>query len=501
MDLRGRIYSYVHYLNYQGTDIARSLFEFVEGCILNNNNINVVYHYFANTAGKKRLTINNKIQWSKKFIDNLVNENMILVKSVLKDESDYNLPVQVTDIVKTCDEPAQLMSVYFSLINYLRDPSSSYHTPVLFDATCSGMQHLSALFSDIKLGELSNVIGNDEEIPQDVYTDISVSVKESIQKIEDESLRNIFNKIKITRRLMKRPVMTIPYNVYLNSMQEQMVQDGFFIKKFESLTVNKGYSYTVNPDIVENNELLILSSINMGKLSVILYYSVFNRLPSLQVFKKYLDDLINVLLKLNKPVVWTTPSGMTISLSNRKFKKYESKSLFIKKRSVTISLPTTSLDTRQIKISFMPNFIHSMDASNIHLLIKRLIEISDNTINLYTIHDCFASTPNFMNTINNEVKLAFIELYLNFDYLESMHNIILSQIKSYTTVYTEEYKKGEFKYNNNSLEVSQDDKDSFNYIILDNKKITIPTKPKLYDWNNNRKKFIEGIKNSLYFIN
>jgi len=57
----------------------------------------------------------------------------------------------------------------------------------------------------------------------------------------------------------------------------------------------------------------------------------------------------------------------------------------------------------------------------------------------------FASTPDFMKTINNEVKLAFIELYLNFDYLESMHNIILSQIKSYTTVYTEENYLSEFK--------------------------------------------------------
>lgn len=29
---------------------------------------------------------------------------------------------------------------------------------------------------------------------------------------------------------MKRPVMTIPYNVSLNSMQEQLVSDGFFYK-------------------------------------------------------------------------------------------------------------------------------------------------------------------------------------------------------------------------------------------------------------------------------
>jgi len=51
--------------------------------------------------------------------------------------------------------------------------------------------------------------------------------------------------------------------------------------------------------------------------------------------------------------------------------------------------------------------------------------------NLYTIQTVFATTPDFMNTLNNEVKLAFIELYLNFDYLEIMHNNIISQVKSF----------------------------------------------------------------------
>jgi len=207
---------------------------------------------------------------------------------------------------------------------------------------------------------------------------------------------------------------------------------------------------------------------------------------------------------------------MIISLSNRKFKSYESKSLFIKKRSVTISLPTTSLDTRQIKRSFIPNFIHSMDASNIHLLIKRLID-NNSSINLYTIHDCFASTPNFMKTLNNEVKLSFIDLYLNFDYLDSMHNNILSQINSYTTVYTEQINKSEaepFKQRSNSTAKPKGEgtnfqgemgdgaeREIFNYIILENTKIIIPNKPTLYDWDKNRKIFIEGIKKSLYFIN
>jgi len=109
----------------------------------------------------------------------------------------------------------------------MKDASQTYHTPILFDASCNGMQHLSALFSDIELGKLSNVIANDEDIPGDVYTEISNSVKDTISNLTDDLLREKFKRLNITRSLMKRPVMTIPYNVSLNSMQEQLVSDGF----------------------------------------------------------------------------------------------------------------------------------------------------------------------------------------------------------------------------------------------------------------------------------
>ena len=65
----------------------------------------------------------------------------------------------------------------------------------------------------------------------------------------------------------------------------------------------------------------------------------------------------------------------------------------------------------------MPNFIHSMDASNIHLLIDLLI-YDKYYIQLYTIHDCFASTINNMKYIEKYVKLAFIKLYFEKNYLK-----------------------------------------------------------------------------------
>jgi DNA-directed RNA polymerase len=68
----------------------------------------------------------------------------------------------------------------------------------------------------------------------------------------------------------------------------------------------------------------------------------------------------------------------------------------------------------------MPNLLHSLDASNIHLLCNNL-----SGQPLYTIHDCFATTANNMVVIEQEVKKTFIEIYFSSgNYLVKMHNNI-----------------------------------------------------------------------------
>lgn len=62
----------------------------------------------------------------------------------------------------------------------------------------------------------------------------------------------------------------------------------------------------------------------------------------------------------------------------------------------------------------MPNLVHSLDASNVHLLCNNLTGQP-----LYTIHDCFATTPNNMEFIEHCVKDAFIKIYFSSgNYLE-----------------------------------------------------------------------------------
>lgn len=111
MDFRGRIYPLVNYLSYQGSDIARSLIEFSEGCILNDNDFKVALHYLANTAGKSKLTINNKIKWSREFI-NKINNNFFI-----GEQDNIIINNDILDVVNNSDEPAQFLSVLISILN------------------------------------------------------------------------------------------------------------------------------------------------------------------------------------------------------------------------------------------------------------------------------------------------------------------------------------------------------------------------------------------------
>ena len=84
----------------------------------------------------------------------------------------------------------------------------------------------------------------------------------------------------------------------------------------------------------------------------------------------------------------------------------------------------------------MPNFIHSLDASNVHLLLENL-SINYN-IPIYTVHDCFASTPNNIELLELIVKEAFIEIYFkDKGYLLKAQNNILAQIKATSEIFIE----------------------------------------------------------------
>jgi DNA-directed RNA polymerase len=169
---------------------------------------------------------------------------------------------------------------------------------------------------------------------------------------------------------------------------------------------------------------------------------------------------------------------MTVSMSNRIMKSQKIKTSLIKKaKPISILIPTDQIDYNNIKTGLMPNFIHSLDASNIHLLIHYLHKLDINHINLYTIHDCFASDYKNIGTIELLVKHSFVDLYFRKNYLDSIHDSFIKQIEQITEVFTEKLDNDEIiQY----ILIPKNDKDIGNYNMSNYTKIVLP---KLPDYN------------------
>lgn len=100
-----------------------------------------------------------------------------------------------------------------------------------------------------------------------------------------------------------------------------------------------------------------------------------------------------------------TPSGLKFKYTNIKFKTKKVKaSVLNTSKMATIKLTTDSLDVLSTKRSFMSNFIHSLDASNVHLLLnsyRRSIFLG-----IQVFHYCFSSSANNMVNLEKLVKLG-----------------------------------------------------------------------------------------------
>lgn len=75
----------------------------------------------------------------------------------------------------------------------------------------------------------------------------------------------------------------------------------------------------------------------------------------------------------------------------------------------------------------MPNLIHSLDAAALALLAdSHFKDLQCN--NLYAIHDCFAVTANNVDMLMQYLKLVYIKIYSEDDYLRQFDTRIIQNI-------------------------------------------------------------------------
>jgi DNA-directed RNA polymerase len=355
-DFRGRVYPIPTSLSPQGTDFDKSLIYFQE-----EGPVNKWWLAFqvATTYGLDKAPMDERIDWVVKNHDFL---------SYIANDPEGTIPEW-----SSVEEPWCFIA---AVLEYdqcvIKGTKKTSGFPVSVDATCSGLQHLSALALDRTAAEMVNVVPTDK--PSDGYKIVAEKAKEILPKhLHDH----------ITRKVTKRTVMTTPYGVTENSARDYIRQElkGVELEKGELQMIVKAiYRYGVR--------------------------KVFDGpCRSMEFIQKVAEERIK---SGATTLEWVTPSGFTVI---QEYRRNEAERVRTKLLGEQISAhllkdwEERQIDLQKAKTAASPNLIHSLDAALLHLV------FAEWDAPFTVIHDCVLGRSCDMDDMGSAIRDKFVEIY------------------------------------------------------------------------------------------
>ena len=429
LDYRGRLYCITEYLNYQGIDLAKSLLEFSSGekvLLSDEKSINYLKIYGSNCYGNdlNKKSFNSRINWINENIDNILDiENGILIS-----QAENKLL-----FVAFCFE--------FRKYNRALSEGAEYfmtNLPIQFDASCNGFQHLTLMIDEVSLSKELNLTSQKwSENPSDFYSFVALKIKDYFLKHLNEnknlsteqaiSYRKLYE-LNIHRSLIKKAVMTIPYNASSLTILEY-IKEEFNKLKNPKYKLNEDENYYIYK--LKTAPSVVFNELDFKHLRDALNIVIFIDYPKLSSLLNYLKDIAKVSNKLKIPIPWILPTGLVV---NQQFYLKETIRVkpFIYKKNVlnlTVAIKDKYNETKQ-KTALMPNLVHSLDAASLGLVIENYFKITENKF-CYSVHDCFAVPCTNAKLLTNLIKSAYCILYTKNKYLLDFDANFINSIKKY----------------------------------------------------------------------
>ena len=363
-DYRGRAYPIPAFLTPQDTDFGKSLIRFADEAPMTPEAEDWLAFQVATTFGLDKATMGERLQWTK--------DNITLITRIAQDPyrnvSDWEGAEEPWQFLAACDE------YYNCVVTNTRRTTGLY---VACDATCSGLQILAGLARDKSTAQLVNVLPSDR--PQDAYKVVAQHARaecpESIRKVMD-------------RKVVKRTVMTIPYNAKPYS-NRSYIRDAL---KEKDIEISK-----------EELTQTVIAVRNAMKVVVPGALAVMNWIEK---------EVSNALKRGVDKLTWTTPSGFIVNQKIMKKQVQQIRLQLLGRCRVNVaSDDPDQVDKNRHKAATAPNLIHSLDASLLHLAVERF----DNPIAL--IHDSVLCRATDMSLLSALVRETYMKLFAKHDYL------------------------------------------------------------------------------------
>ena len=379
-DSRGRVYPMSQGITPQGSDVQKALIHFARGePVTDPAALAWFFIHGANKWGFDKAPLQERADWHKDKID------LILA---MADDPESN-----QDWLKA-DNPCQFLAWVLEFRQWYLNPRGFLsHLPISLDGSCSGLQHFSAMLRDPVGGKATNLIPN--PVMQDIYKMVAEATTVRLQQAEPdaEGYRQRWLDHGINRSLTKRSVMTTPYGVTKNSALRYVIEDylrpnGFIPprEQYKAAAYLMNYVWPAIGDVVVKGREA-MSWLEAGAKQII------------KAGKAKEGD-----------ITWVTPSGFLASQAYYETEEHNVRTLLFGHAKIKCVAESTTPSKDRHSNGMAPNFVHSMDASHLHLTTVRA-EDEVPGISLAMIHDDFgthaAHTPMLYHALRDE----FVKMY------------------------------------------------------------------------------------------
>lgn len=428
IDFRGRIYP-IPFFNFQGDDLMKSLLLYAEPVACSHEeDLRTLKIQGSNLWGNDKIGYEAQCEW--------IDEN---TDKILLTAEDY----LASNWWEQADEPLQFLAFcyeYADCLKYLKEHNGSIigytcSIPIAFDGTCSGLQHYSAMLLDPVGGNAVNLTSGHEK-PEDIYQQVADGVLKLVQ--EDaitgtpDEYKTIKNKFKtkegepenvdvtvkgtktlaqawlaygITRKVCKRPVMTLAYGSGEYGFSEQLFED---IARH-----SEHFKGIARP-----------ASKYLAKLIAQVVKDVVVSAVSGMAFLKKLAIKMN---EAEITVNWWTPLGLPVQQNYLSMeKKYIQTRLGARKRvRIYYDEPTEKeeVDKNHQRNGVAPNFIHSLDSTHLMLVVNEA-----GLKNYTTIHDSFGTSLGETLVLKRVLREQLYKLYTEYKPLETFKEYVEQEL-------------------------------------------------------------------------
>ena len=386
-DSRGRVYPMTQGLSPQGTDAQKGLLRFAQGKWLDTPEAVQWFLYNgANLWGFDKATPQERIGWHADKVQLLL---------AIADDSVTNQGWL------EADNPVQFLAWCFEYAEWQRTGNVCSHLPVALDGSCSGLQHFSAMMRDAVGGRAVNLTYS--PTMNDIYRAVAEVATEALEDApEDEAgYRQLWLNHGINRSVTKRPVMTTSYGVTKRSAIRYVIDD--YMRVHDIIRPREHYTaaaYLMNFVWPAISAVVIKAKQTMGWLDS----------AGKSIVKQGLDT--------DGSITWITPSGFLASQAYYKYAEHNVSTRLYGHARIKVLVEDDEANAKEHSQGISPNFVHSMDASHLHLTTSRIGKEQPG-ISLAMIHDSFGTHAADTALLYRVLREEFVSMYTNSDPIQS----------------------------------------------------------------------------------